>query len=365
MRRPRFRPVFDSLPAYLPSRAVRSAAGDCHLLAANESPHRPLAEVLDAIAEAAGTINRYPDFGGDELAAQIAVAHGVCAERVALGAGSVALIQMLLQAVADADAEVIFAWRSFELYPVLADLAGVRSIRVPLTRERHDLAAMADRIGENTRLIVICNPNNPTGTLLGFDELREFADQVPPACLIAVDEAYFEYVRHPAALSAIALTSDRSNLVVLRTFSKAYGLAGLRAGYLIGPPEVVAQLRKAYLPYSLSTVAQAAAVAALRRRKELLAQVDDIVSERTRVRGALAAAGWSVPPSESNFLWLRMGAASAEFAEWCGKEGIAVRVYPGEGVRVSIGRPAANDAFLAAATTWPRHLTRTPHLATP
>ncbi|GII64846.1 putative phenylalanine aminotransferase [Sphaerisporangium krabiense] len=359
MGKPRFRSIFDGLPAYEPSRAVRSATGDSHLLAANESPHRPLPDIVAAITEAAETINRYPDFGGTELTARIARAHGVTEDRVAIGAGSVALLQMLLQAVADADAEVMYAWRSFELYPVLADLAGVRGVRIPLVDERHDLNAMAERVGDDTRLVLVCNPNNPTGTLLGHDDLRAFADRVPADRLIAVDEAYFEYVRQPGARSAIALTADRPNLVVLRTFSKAYGLAGLRVGYLVGPPYVVARLRKAYLPYSVSAVAQAAALAALGRQKELFSQVDEVVAERARVRGELTATGWAVPRSESNFLWLRMGAASGEFGDRCGDAGVAVRVFPGEGLRVSIGTPADNDAFLAAAAAW-RAKTRSP-----
>ncbi len=352
MRRPRFRAVFDSLPTYQPARAVRSATGDFHPLAANESPDRPLAEVVAAVIEAAAQVNRYPDFSGTELTGQIARMHGVSEDRVVTGAGSVALLQMLLAAVADSGAEVMYAWRSFELYPVLADLAGMRSIPIPLADERHDLNAMADRVSDSTRLILVCNPNNPTGTALSCEDLRDFARRVPADCLIAVDEAYFEYVRDPAVESAIELTLSRPNLVVLRTFSKAYGLAGLRVGYLVGPPYVVAQLRKAYLPYSLSNVAQAAALAALRAQKELFSQVDAIIAERARVGHALAAAGWEVPGSQSNFLWLGMGAASSEFGEWCGRRGIAVRVYPGEGLRVSIGARADNDAFLAAIAAW-------------
>jgi histidinol-phosphate aminotransferase len=351
MRRPRFRSVFDILPVYAPSRSVRSATGDYHPLAANESPHEPLPDIVAAVTAAAGTVNRYPDFSGTELVARIAATHGVGDDRVALGAGSIALFQMLLQAVAEPGTEILYAWRSFELYPVLADLAGVRGVRVPLVAERHDLAAMADRIDSHTRLVMVCNPNNPTGTVLHHDELREFADRVPQDCLVAVDEAYFEYVRDAAARSAIALTSSRPNIVVLRTFSKAYGLAGLRVGYLVGPPWVVAQLRKACLPYSVSAVAQAAALAALTRRLELFARVDDTVAERTRMRTELVAAGWAVPPSESNFLWLRTD-ASAELGAWSANAGVAVRVFPGEGLRVSVGSPADNDAFLAAVAAW-------------
>lgn len=351
MRRPRFRSVFDILPVYEPSRPVRSATGDYHPLAANESPHEPLADIVAAVTAAAGAVNRYPDFSGTELTARIAATHGVADDRVALGAGSIALFQMLLQAVAEPGAEMLYAWRSFELYPVLADLAGVRGVGVPLVAERHDLAAMADQVGPHTRLLMVCNPNNPTGTVLRHDELREFADRVPQDCLVAVDEAYFEYVHDPAARSAITLTSSRPNVVVLRTFSKAYGLAGLRVGYLVGPPWVVAQLRKAYLPYSVSAVAQAAALAALAKQRELFARVDDTVAERTRMRGELVAAGWTVPRSESNFLWLRTDASTA-LGAWCADAGVAVRVFPGEGLRVSVGSPADNDAFLAAAAAW-------------
>lgn len=354
MRRPRIRPVFDDLPAYLPSRPVRSATGEFHPLAANESPREPLSDILAAVHGAAGTVNRYPDFHGTDLTAQLARTHGVAEDQVALGAGSIALVQMLFQAVAEPQAEVVHAWRTFELYPVLADLAGVRSVRVPLVAERHDLPAMARHVGDRTRLVLLCNPNNPTGTLLDAEELRAFVDRIPEDCLVAVDEAYFEYVRDPAARSAIALVADHPNLVVLRTFSKAYGLAGLRIGYLIGSPYLVAQLRKACLPYSLSSVAQAAASAALHHRKELFARADDLVAERTRVRGALRADGWDVPHSEANFVWLRLGAASTAFGEWCAARGVAVRTFPEEGLRVSVGSPEDNDAFLAAAAGWRR-----------
>jgi histidinol-phosphate aminotransferase len=352
MEPPRLRSMFEHLADYRPARVVRSPAGRSHLLAANESPHAPPPDVVEAVALAAATVNRYPDFAAGELLAQIARAHDLSQDQVALGAGSVALIQMLLQAVAEADAEVVYAWRSFELYPVLTNLAGLAGVAVPLVDERHDLGSMAGRVGDRTRLILICNPNNPTGTLLGPQDLHEFLHRVPADRLVAVDEAYLDYARGPAATSAIALCATHPNLVVLRTFSKAYGLAGLRVGYLVGAPYVVAQLRKACLPYSVSTVAQAAASAALDRRADLLARTGDVVAERRRVRRSLCAGGWEVPPSEANFVWLRLGAGSAEFGLWCGDLGVSVRAFPGEGVRVSIGSPADNDAFLAAAASW-------------
>jgi histidinol-phosphate aminotransferase len=352
MTRPRLRAVFDRLASYRPDRAVVPVDGHICALGANESPHEVLPEIAAAVLAVAGTVNRYPDFGATELIAEIARANGVPEDRVALGAGSVALLQMALQAIAEPAAEVLYAWRSFELYPVLAELAGVRSVRVPLVNEVHDLPAMAAAITRHTGMIILCNPNNPTGTTFGHAELREFLEQVPPDCLVVLDEAYGEYVRRPGARSGLSLCRDWPNLVVTRTFSKAYGLAGLRVGYLIGDPYVVAQLRKACPPYSLNVVAQAAALAALKARDQLLAQVDETVAERTRVRAALLAAGWDVPSSEANFLWLRLGEASAAFAARCADSGIHVRTFPGEGVRVSVGSPADNDAFVVVALGW-------------
>jgi histidinol-phosphate aminotransferase len=228
--------------------------------------------------------------------------------------------------------------------------------------EAVDLPAIAAAVTRNTRMIILCNPNNPTGTAFGRAELRDFLDLVPADCLVVLDEAYGEYVRRPGPASGLRLVRDWPNLAVLRTFSKAYGLAGLRVGYLVGAPYVAAQLRKACLPYSLSAVAQAAARAALKAQDQLLAQVDETVAERTRVRAALLAAGWEVPGSETNFLWLGLGPASAAFARRCAEAGIHVRTFPGEGVRVSVGAPADNDAFLATAVGW-KAAPRTPSVS--
>lgn len=321
-------------------------------LSANESPHGPLPGIVEAIAGAASTVNRYPDPVCGELTRAIARTHGITEDRVVVGAGSVALLQTLLQSVGDPGTEVVYAWRSFELYPILADLAGMRSVRVPLVDDTHDLPAMADRITGATRLVLICNPNNPTGTVVASQELRKFLARVPPTCLVALDEAYYEYAREPAASSGLDLGEAHPNLVVLRTFSKAYGLAGLRVGYLVGDPRVVEQLRKACLVYAVNGVAQQAAVAALGLEDQLLRRVDATVAERARVRDALVAHDWDVPASHANFLWLRLGDASAEFGRWCTGQGIAVRTFPGEGVRVSIGRAEDNDAFLAASAEW-------------
>ena len=352
MHRPRVRSVLDELATYQPGPAVRGTSVHSHLLEGNESPDDPPPGVVEAVAAATATANRYPDFHGTALIRELAELYQVSTDRIALGAGSVALLQMLCQAIAEPEAEVVHAWRSFELYPVLTDLAGVRTRRVPLVNEVHDLRSMADQVNSRTRLVIVCNPNNPTGTVVHSAEFEDFLDRVPSDCLVAVDEAYREYVRDPQAPDGLTLCRDRPNVVVLRTFSKAYGIAGLRVGYLIGDPYVVSRLRTACLAFSVSTPAQAAATAALRARDVVCERVDAIVAERVRMRTTLLDDGWEVPPSEANFLWLRLDGGSTAFGQWCDERGIGVRVFPDEGVRVSVGSRESNDAFLAAAVAW-------------
>jgi histidinol-phosphate aminotransferase len=248
---------------------------------------------------------------------------------------------------------VIYAWRSFEAYPILADLAAAASVRVPLRDETHDLAAMADAITPRTKLILVCNPNNPTGTVAHRDELEAFLDRVPPDCLVVLDEAYREYIRDEAVPDGLDLYRDRPNVAVLRTFSKAYGLAGLRTGFMIAHEPVSAAARATMLPFSVNSIAQAAAIASLAAEAELLERVELTVKERTRVRETLIADGWTVPPTEANFVWLRLGDHTTEFAAACEAEGVAVRPFAAEGARVSIGDPESNDAFLSVAHTFP------------
>jgi histidinol-phosphate aminotransferase len=218
---------------------------------------------------------------------------------------------------------------------------------VPLRAETHDLAAMAEAITPRTRLILVCNPNNPTGTVVREPELVDFLDQVPGDCLVVLDEAYHEYIRDPRVADGIGLYRDRPNVAVLRTFSKAYGLAGLRVGFVIGHEPVAEAVRKTMLPFTVNSVAQAAAVASLRAEDELLERVEAVVKERDRVRAALLADGWAVPESEANFVWLRLEEDTMAFAQACDAAGISVRPFADEGARVSIGTSAANDAFLA------------------
>jgi histidinol-phosphate aminotransferase len=310
--------------------------------------------VVEVIAEAGRDVNRYPDNGAGALIEAIAERFAVPVGHIAVGCGSVGVLQQLMGAVTDPGAEIVYGWRSFEAYPPLADLAGGVSVRVPLRDETHDLAAMAAAITPRTRLVLVCNPNNPTGTVVRTGELVDFLDQVPADCLVILDEAYREYIRDADVPDGIDLYRDRPNVAVLRTFSKAYGLAGLRVGFLVGHDPVAAAVRKTMLPFTVSSVAQAAAVASLNAEDELLERVEMVVKERDRVRETLVADGWSVPATEANFVWLRLGDQTTAFAEACDAVGIAVRAYPGDGARISIGAPAANDALLAAARAFPR-----------
>jgi histidinol-phosphate aminotransferase len=351
---PRFRPVLDSYDPYQPGKVPQAPDGRSFKLSSNESPYGPLPSVVAVIAAAASDLNRYPDHGAAELTSALATRLGVPAAHVAVGCGSVGLTQQLLSAAAEPGTEVTYAWRSFEAYPKLADLTGAASVRVPLRDHAHDLTAMAAAITPRTRLVFVCNPNNPTGTVVHRDELAWFLDQVPEDCLVVLDEAYHEYIRDPAVPDGLALYSDRPNLAVLRTFSKAYGLAALRVGYLVGHEPVAAAVRKTQLPFTVSALSQAAAIASLAAETELLERVELVLKERGRVRNELLDQGWTVPPTEANFVWLPLGEDTQDFAAASDRAGVAVRPYGRDGARVSVGDPEANDAFLAVARAWPR-----------
>ncbi|GAB2480593.1 histidinol-phosphate transaminase [Nocardiopsis aegyptia] len=351
---PYLRSVLESMPAYKPGLRVVGPDGRSIKLSSNESPYGPLPSVREAIAQASADLNRYPDPGATELVTALAGHLGVPEEHVALGAGSVGLLQQLLTAVGEPGAEVVYAWRSFEAYPLLADLAGVTSVRVPLTDETHDLDALAEAVTDRTRMVLVCNPNNPTGTAVRERELVRFLDRVPDHVLVILDEAYREYVRDPEVPDGLDLYRDRPNVAVLRTFSKAYGLAAVRLGYLVGHPHVAGAVRKTLVPFAVNHIAQAAGVASIAAEDELLERVALTVKERDRVRDALVASGWTVPRSEANFVWLRVDGDTLDFAAACAREGVAIRPFDGEGARVSLGTPEENDVFLAVATAYPK-----------
>src|SRR5262249_26731428 len=280
---------------YKPGQRVARPDGRSFKLSSNETGCGPLPAVVQVIAEASAGVNRYPDNGAAALTEAIARRHNVPPTHIAVGCGSVGVTQQLLAATAEPGGEVMYAWRSFEAYPQLAQLTGAAEVRVPLRGETHDLAAMAEAITARTRLIFVCNPNNPTGTVVHRAELDDFLGRVPPDCLVVLDEASAGLVRAPAGPAGLELSRARRTLAALRPFSKAYGLAGLRVGFLIGPEPVAAAARKTVLPFAVNGIAQAAAIASLAAEPEMLAREDQAVKERTRVRDWRTGQGSTVP----------------------------------------------------------------------
>lgn len=329
--------------------AYKPGASAAIKLASNENPHPPLPSVVQAIAEAAALINRYPDNGVTELTDAICRKYDVSPEQVAFGCGSVTLLEQILQAYCTPDEEVVVAWRSFEAYSIVAEVVGAHLAMVPLRDETHDLDAMLARITDKTRIVIVCNPNNPTGTAVDRDELTRFLDAVPPHVLVVLDEAYGEYISSPSIPDGVEMMRGRPNVCVLRTFSKAYGLAGLRVGYLIAEdPAVAGVVRKTMMPFSVSNIAQAAAVASLQAADELQERVEQAVAERERVTARLREGGYPVPDSHANFVWISAREGTDEIAERLMAAGIMGRPFAGTGIRITIGTPAENDAMLEA-----------------
>ncbi|MGA5704667.1 histidinol-phosphate transaminase [Peterkaempfera bronchialis] len=355
---PRLRRALEGIPTYKPGRPASGADGaPAYKLSSNENPYDPLPGVLEAVVETAGRFNRYPDMACSGLTAELAERFGVPPEHIATGTGSVGVAQQLIQSTAGPGDEVVYAWRSFEAYPIITRISGATAVQVPLTPgEVHDLDAMADAITERTRLVFVCNPNNPTGTVVRRAELERFLDRVPGDVLVVLDEAYREFIRDAEVPDGVDLYRDRPNVCVLRTFSKAYGLAGLRVGFAIAHEPVAAALRKTAVPFGVSQLAQDAAVASLRAEEALLVRVDALVQERARVVEALAGQGWTVPESQANFVWLRLGERTLDFAAACEAAGVVVRPFAGEGVRVTIGETEANDIFLRTAEAFRKEL---------
>ncbi|MCF6745584.1 histidinol-phosphate transaminase [Blastococcus sp. KM273128] len=355
------RPAVQSLPAYRPGRNPADLAREIGVeravkLASNEVAFPPLPAVVEAVTTAVAGSNRYPDNGAVVLTTALAQRYGVDPAQVATGCGAVAICQELAQAYNDPGTSIAFAWRSFEMYPLLARVAAARAVQVPLAPGRpggspdtHDLAALADAIDESTRLVFVCNPNNPTGTAVRRPELERFLDAVPAETLVVLDEAYREFVTDPQVPDGVELMRGRPNVAVLRTFSKAWGLAGLRVGYLLAEDPAVAEaVRKTHLPFSVGMVAQAAAVAALASEDEVRARCAAVVTERERLTAALRDRDLAVADSQANFVWLPTGERTAELAAALESRAVITRPFAGEGIRVTVGTPEEDDVFLAA-----------------
>lgn len=356
MTHPVPRKALSALPRYVPG-ARGDARGEPPVkLSSNENPNAPLPSVREAIAAASATIHRYPDMFAVDLTEALARRYGLAEERVAVGAGSVAVLGHALQAFCEQGDEVVYAWRSFEAYPILTMLVGAKAVEVPLdSNARHDLKAMAAAVTAKTRVVLLCSPNNPTGPAIGADEFEAFMAAVPSRVLVILDEAYAEFTRDDSAVQGRACLDRHPNLMVARTFSKAYGLAGLRVGYALGEPDAIAAVRAATTPFSLSGIAQAAALASLDAEAELLARVDEIVAERGRLLAVLRGDGWRIPEPQGNFLWLKAGEAATGLAAHCAASNppILVRPFSGDGVRITVGSKEEDDLLLAALARYP------------
>lgn len=337
------RPEVVALPRYVPGRSFPRA----RKLSSNEAPHAPAERVRGEAAATLEEANRYPDLTCAPLREALATHHGLTPEQVVVGAGSSGVLLAALMTMGASGAEVVFPWRSFESYPIAVPAAHATPVPVPLDDSWGlDLDAMVAAVTERTVALVLCTPNNPTGPALTREQVAGVLRRVPEHVLVLVDEAYMEFTEDPEGRTAVPLLEWHPNLMVLRTFSKAYGLAGLRVGYGLAHPRLVGAVQAVSVPFAVSSPAQAAALAALADDAGMRATVAEVVAERERVREALRGMGFEVPASGANFVFLP--GLGADFVEACLAAGLVVRPFP-EGVRVTISTPEDDDRFLEVA----------------
>lgn len=351
----RWRESLEAVQPYVPGTSSESKEqADLALLASNENPLPPVPSVQEAMALAAAGANRYPDDDAAALRRRLAERSGVPADWVSLGGGSVELCLQAQLATVDPGGEVVFAWPSFIAYPIHTALVGGRDVRVPLRDHTHDLDAMLEAVTDRTRVVFLCNPNNPTSTAVRGAAVRSFIEAVPDDCLVVLDEAYLEFDRTPDRVDGAALVAEHANLLVLRTFSKAYALAGVRVGYGLSQPHITAQLGKTRLTFGVSSVAQAGALASLEpeAEAEVARRVEEVVAARAELRAALTDLGLDVPVSQANFVYAATGAKSADFVQAMAAADVLVRPVGDVGVRITVGTAAENERFLDAARAW-------------
>ncbi|WP_326692475.1 aminotransferase class I/II-fold pyridoxal phosphate-dependent enzyme [Streptomyces sp. NBC_01795] len=320
-----------------------------HQMALNETCHPPLPAVVDAVRETAAQAHRTLDALGFGLSAAIGEHLGVPPGDVLVGPGSGALLQLLFSSFTGPGTHTVHAWPSWEAYPMMAENAGSSVVRVPLTGERHDLDAMAAAVTDRTRMVVVCNPNNPTGTVVGPGALGSFLERLPAHVTVVIDEAYLDFADPDRTDDGIELYRSDERVCVVRTFSKSYGLLSLRVGYLVGHPPVLGPLRGHQLFLRVSAVAQAAAVAALGQAGEIRERCRETARERDRLHRALTAQGWASAESQANFVWLPLEKGVEELTQHCADHGVMICGKPGEGIRVTIAEREANNAFAALA----------------
>ncbi|MFT7473324.1 MAG: histidinol-phosphate aminotransferase [Verrucomicrobiales bacterium] len=350
----RVRPAVLNLASYRPGKAASQIEDehgieDAIKLASNENPWSPAPAVIDAIVEAASGVNRYADNNASEVRVAIGEWLGVDVSRITVGCGSSGLLQQLFMTFVDPGDEVIFPWPSFEIYPVFSTLCDAVDVRVALDSNfAFDLDAVAEAVTDRTKVIFLATPNNPTGSAISMDEVNTLLHRIPDDVIVVIDEAYREFSDASFGDPIVDLQPTHPNLVVTRTFSKAFGLAGLRSGYGVADPSIIEQLDKVRLAFSVNNLAQAGMLAAIEHEAAALKNVTSLVTERDRCIEALANAGVETPPAHGNFVFIPTGAATEEIAIAMEKQGLVTRPFAGFGLRVTIGSPEQNDRWLEA-----------------
>lgn len=368
---PQPRPVFEKLPKYSAGKPPVAVEGlTQYKLSSNENPLGPVDEVRQVLRDFDQT-HRYPDSLATRLRTALGQQLGVDPEDIVTGAGSLGALTQILATFAGGNPdgsqdEVIYSWRSFEAYPICVGLAGAKSVQVPNNPDgSHNLAAMAEAITEHTKVILVCTPNNPTGPAVTEAQVRDFLSKVPSHVLVVLDEAYFEFCQASEIeagtqppVNGLNVYPDYRNVVVLRTFSKAQGLAGLRVGYSISHPEITEHLRIGATPFAVSSLAEEAAIASIEHSDQVMQRVQHLVAERERVKTALEAQGWWIPDSKANFIWLATGEHTPAFSALAEENALSVRAFGTEGVRVSIGEDEANSRLIRMCEGFPHKAQR-------
>lgn len=357
--------MLNTLPQYQSGKPPAAIPGlTPYKLASNENPYAPIKAATDAIVAAATSelVQRYPETTYAQLRDLIGDTYGVPVDDVTVGAGSLGVLTALVQTFAGTNEdgridEVILPWRSFEAYPIVVRSAGAKDVQVPLAADgAHDLDAMLAAITDRTRIIMLCTPNNPTGTVLTTQQIRDFLARVPDHILVVIDGAYLEFVRDEGVDDYLELYREYPNAAILRTFSKAHGLANLRVGYAVASPQITVPLKTVLSAFPTSTVAAEAAYASLLHLDEVLENTEKVVDERQRVWRALDELGYNPPITQANFVWLPLGDQAQAFSDACAAQALSVRAFGPEGVRVSIGEVEANDRLIQVATEFAKQL---------
>ncbi len=334
-------------------RREKNIEGEIIKLASNENPYEPVEEIRQAIIDELSQVNRYPNSGCFHLCNELAAHHGVKPGQIFVGNGSNEILDLLVRAFVGPDEEIVYPWPSFIVYPIVTQLAGVPAVEVPLRDYRLDMPALRAAVTRKTKIVFVCNPNNPTGTYVSAQEVGQFLDGIPDHVLVAFDEAYYEYVTADDYPDSLALLRERPNVVVTRTFSKVHSLSGLRIGYSVSHEDLVTCLHKVRQPFNVNSLAQAASIAALKHMDRVAPRVKENRDELRWVREELQKLGFTVPPSQTNFLLAMPPQGCGAVVEQLMDRGIIVRGmkpfgYGEESFRVTIGTPYENRKFVEA-----------------